>query len=109
MEARFSEYLEEFRKSLEGWTDERMITRQQLDDLTMFNLYIVNLADDDGWVYNGHSLSYTQTMCRLVVRGTINDLPYVVFSTGRTPTGSVRAFLRKMDEGRLEWSKDKYR
>lgn len=109
MAAKDSEYLAEFRKSLEGWTDERMISRDDLEALTMFNMYIVNLASDDGWVYNGHSLNYTQVNSRLVVRGTIDGIPHVVFSSGRTPMGCVRAFLRKMDEGWLEWSVDRFR
>lgn len=109
MASKDGEYVAEFRKSLEGWTDERMITRQELEDVTMLFGYLVNLAESDGWVYTGHSLSMGSPMSRLVVRGEIDGIPHVVFSSGRTPTGCVRAFFRKMDEGWLEWQKDRFR
>lgn len=109
MTAKDNGHVVEFRKSLADWTDERMITRQQLDDLAMFFLYLVNLADEDGWVYDGHSMKMAATVCCLTVRSTIDGIPHVVFSSGRTPTACVRAFLRKMDEGWLEWVVDKFR
>ena len=99
----------EFRKALETWTDERMVSSEDIWNLAMFNVYLVNLAEADGWVYDGHSLKYDQTSSTLVVRGTIDGIPHVVFSSGRTPIGCVRAFLRKMGEGWLEWQKDKFR
>lgn len=109
MVAKDSKYLEEFRKSLAVWTDERFVSRQQLDDLATFFLYLVNLAEEDGWIYNGYSMKYTSASSTLCVRATIDDIAHVVFSSGRTPTGCVRAFLRKMDEGWLEWVVDRYR
>lgn len=102
-------HVEEFRKSLEGWTDERFATRGELEDLAMFNMYLVNLAEADGWAYDGHSMKLGAPMSTLVVRGTIDGVAHVVFSSGRTTTGCVRAFLRKLREGWLEWQVDKFR
>ena len=109
MAPRTSTHLEGFKEALEQWTDERFITRDQIESLAMFYLYLVNLAEADGWVYNGHSMTYGQTMSRLVVRGTIDDVPHVVFSSARTPTGCITTFLRKLSEGWLEWAVDRYR
>lgn len=109
MAAKDSEHVVGFEKSLESWTDHRFISADELRDLAMFFLYVVNLAQEDGWVYDGHSLKYGQQSSMLTVRGTIDGVPHVVFSSGRTPMGCVRAFLRKMDEGWLEWAKDRFR
>lgn len=109
MSARDSEHLLQFRKSLQDWRDERFLTKQTLDDLAMYNLYLVNLADEDGWAYDGHSLSIGSPMSRLVTRGTHEGVPHVVFTSARTTAGCMRIFLRKMTEGTLEWRKDKYR
>lgn len=104
-----SPHIEEFLKALGGWTDERFISRAQLEDLAMFNLYLVNLAEADGWVYDGHSLKIGQPMSTLVVRATMEGTAYVVFTSGRTTTGCIRAFLRKLREGWLEWRPDRFR
>lgn len=104
-----TEYVKAFRKSLEGWTDHRFVTAEQIEDLAMFHLYLVNLAEADGWAYHGHSVTEGTPMCRLVVRGAVDGTPSVVFTSGRTTMGCVRTFLRKMKEGWLEWSVDKYR
>lgn len=109
MATKDGQHLVEFRKSLEGWTDERMVSRQAIDDMTMFIVYLVNLAETDGWVYDGHSLRIALPTSTLTVRGTVDGVPCVVFSSGRTTTGCIRAFLRKMDEGWLEWRKDRFR
>lgn len=109
MDPRDTEYVQEFKKSLGVWTDERFASRQQLEDLAMFNLYLVNLAEADGWTYDGHSYKNSVPMGCLVVKATIRDIPYVVFTSGRTPVSCIRIFLRKMEEGLLEWQKDRFR
>ncbi len=102
-------YLAEFEKSLAGWTDERFVSRQQLSALARFSLYLVNLAEDDGWVYNGHSYKESEYMSCLVVKATLDDIPQVVFTNGKSYTSCVIVFLRKLESGTLEWRKDKYR
>lgn len=109
MTAKDSQHVANFKQSLEDWTDERMVSRQDVEDLAMFSMYLVNLAQEDGWEYQGHSFSLALPMSRLVVRGTIDGTPHVVFSSGRTYTHCVRAFLRKLGEGWLEWQVDKFR
>lgn len=109
MTAKDNEHVGEFRKSLEAWTDERFVSRQQLDDLAMFSMYLVNLAEADGWQYDGQSYKVGAPMGCLVVRGTIDGIPHVVFTSGRTHTGCVGAFLRKMRDGYLEWRQDRFR
>ncbi len=104
-----NQHLEQFRVAIEGWTDQRFLSRETLWDLAMFNLYLVNLADEDGWVYNGHSMRIKTPMSLLVVRATIDGVPQVVFVNGRTTSACVHTFLRMMTEGVLEWRADRYR
>lgn len=95
--------------ALEGWTDERFISRDDLRTMAVFSIYLVNLLEGVGASYDGHSLRLGSPMCLLVVRGTIDGVPHVVFSSARTPIACMRIFLRKLEEGLLEWTKDKFR
>lgn len=104
-----SPHLEEFVKSLEGWTDERFITREEIRAVAMFTKYLVNLLEEQGATYDGHSLQVNLPLSRLIVRGTIDDIPHVVFTSGRTPIACIRIFVRKVEEDLLEWTPDKYR
>lgn len=104
-----SVYLERFDEALKAWDDERFVSRQQIRTLAMFFLYLVNLADDDGWQYDGHSLKVRETTCILTVKATLEGTPHVVFSSGRDAMGCVQAFMRKLEEGWLEWVVDRYR
>ena len=109
MAARDSEHVTEFKKSLESWTDHRFASSEDLFDLAMFHMYLVNLAEDDGWSYAGHSLKLGTPMSVLVVKSWHDETPMVVFTNARTPTGCIRVFMRKLAGGMLEWREDKYR
>lgn len=102
-------YVEGFRDSLRTWSDERFISRQQIDDFAMFSLYLVNLLDDAGWSYYGHSYSQRGIMGCLVVKADHEDTPHVVFVNARTYPGNVRTFLRLLEEDQLEWRPDRFR
>lgn len=100
--------VEEFKRSLRDWTDQRFATREDLFCMAMFHLYIVNLLEAYGWSYRGHSYRYRLPLGNLVVKATINGVPMVVFTTGATTISCIRIFFRKMEEDRLMWVKDKY-
>lgn len=102
-------HVAEFRQALEGWTDERFITRMQIWALSMFFMYLVNLSEADGWQYDGHSMKVAVPMCTLTVKAHIEGVPYVVFTSGRTTISCMRVFVRKLEEGLLEWRPDQYR
>lgn len=104
-----SPFLEHFEQALEQWQDERVLSREDIRVWFRFHMYLVNLSEADGWTYDGHSLRMGEPMCLLVVRATFDGVAHVAFSSGRTPTGSMRAFLRKMEEGWLEWQVDRFR
>lgn len=102
-------YLEQFETALAAWSDHRFISRDELRAVAMFTMYLVNLLEGVGATYDGHSLRIGTPMCLLVVRGTLNAVPRVVFTSGRTPVACMRIFLRKLDEGLLEWVVDRFR
>ncbi|MCK5292184.1 MAG: hypothetical protein KAR39_09255 [Thermoplasmata archaeon] len=103
------QYLKAFDDALEQWTDERFISRTQVRAVSVFSVYLVNLSEEDGWDYVGHSYKVGTPMGCLVVKADIGGVPHVVFTSGRTYTGCVVAFLRKLEEGWLEWRRDRYR
>lgn len=102
-------YLDNFRKSLAAWSDHRFVSREDLWAMAMFNLYLVNLSEGDGWQYDGHSFKNSLPLGILVVKATLDGIPVVVFTSGRTPMGCVRIFIRKLEQGLLEWVPDRYR
>ncbi len=104
-----NQYLDEFEKALETWTDERFVTRVQVRSLAMFSVYIVNFAEAGGWEYSGHSYKPGVPMGCLTVKAYVDDLPVVVFTSGRTHTSCVQTFIRKVETDLLEWRPDRYR
>lgn len=102
-------HLAEFDKALEGWVDERFISREDFRAVAVFAVYLVNLLESEGATYDGHSLTIKTPMSLLVVRGTIDGVPHIVFTSGRTTTACMRIFLRKLEDGLLEWRPDRYR
>lgn len=109
MAAKDNGHVAQFRESLEGWTDERFMSKIQVWAAAMFLMYIVNLAEADDWQYDGHSLKVGTPMCTLTVKATIEGTPQVVFTSGRTTISCVRIFIRKLEEDLLEWQPDRYR
>lgn len=103
-----TEYVKEFEKALGKWDDHRFVSAEDIRTLAMFSLYLVNLADAAGWTYKGHSWKESEYLGCLVVKGIVDSVPSVVFTSGSTYTASVRIFLRKLEEDFLEWVPDKY-
>lgn len=109
MDPKETEYVKRFEESLEGWTDERFVSRDQIHGLAMFSLYLVNLAEHGGWSYYGHSYRVGQPLGVLVIKATIEETPMVCFTSARTFCGCVRIFLRKLETDLVEWQPDQYR
>ena len=102
-------HMQEFEGALEQWTDERLLSKEDIRAWYLFLVMVVNLGDAAGWSYDGHSLKVGTPMSTLVVRATIDGVAHVVFSSGRTTTACIRAFIRKSEAGWLEWMVDRYR
>ena len=108
MEPMTNEHLEQFEAALEGWTDSRFVSAADIRAMTMFIMYLVNLADHYGWVYRGHSWKESEYLGCLVVKAIVDGVPSVVFTNAKTPVSSIRIFLRKLEGDFLEWVPDKY-
>lgn len=108
MDPRDSETIKGFEGALAAWTDQRFISTDDIRTLAMFTMYLVNLADHDGWTYRGHSWKEADHLGCLVVKAIIDGTPQVVFTSARTLTSGMRIFLRKMEGDFLEWVPDKY-
>ena len=98
-----------FRQALGSWTDQRFVSREELEALSMFSLYLVNLLEARGVEYYGFSWKESPRLGCLVVKVTREGTPQVVFTNARTYTASVRIFLRRLQEGALDWRPDRYR
>lgn len=109
MVSRDNGHLGQFEIALKDWTDERFVSREQIRALSMFNMYLVNLSEEDGWQYDGHSWKQGNPIGCLVVKATMDGAPVVVFTSARTTINGVVIFLRKLEQGLLEWRPDKYR
>ncbi len=108
MDPRDTEHVKQFKAALQGWTDARFVSAADIETMTMFLLYLVNLADHDGWVYRGHSWKESPYLGCLVVKATVEEVPSVVFTNGKTATACMRIFLRKLEFDMLEWVPDKF-
>lgn len=109
MDPRDTEHVKQFEAELAKWTDKRFVSAEDIRTMTMFIMYIVNLADHDGWQYCGHSWKESDYLGCLVVKATVDGTPQVVFTNAKTTIGGMRIFLRKLEGDFLEWVPDKYR
>lgn len=108
MDPRNTEHVTEFEAALERWDDSRFITKKDLRTVAMFTMYLVNLAEYDGWDLRGHSWKSSDYLGCLVVKAVVGGVPSVVFTSAKTLVGGMFIFLRKMEGGFLEWVPDKY-
>lgn len=108
MDPRDTKVVARFEEALATWTDERFVSAGDIRTLTMFIMYLVNLADHDGWAYRGHSWKESEYLGCLVVKAVVDGVPSVVFTNAKTAVGGMRIFLRKLEGDFLEWVPDKY-
>ena len=108
MDPRDTEHVKMFEQSLLDWTDNRFISRDELRTVAMFTMYLVNLADHDGWSLRGYSWKQSEYLGCLVVKATVDGVPSVAFTNAKTAVSSMRIFLRKMEGEFLEWVPDRY-
>lgn len=109
MAAMDNQHVAGFHEALAGWTDHRFISREDLESIAMFDMYLVNLLDLRGRAYYGHTYTQKGKMGCLVVKADYEGTPQVVFVNGRTYPACIRIFLRRLQAGAQDWRKDKYR
>lgn len=108
MDPNDTQHVEQFRVALAAWTDSRFVSAKDIETMAMFIMYLVNLAEHDGWQYRGHSWKESSAMGCLVVKALVDGVPSVVFTNARTLINGMRIFLRKLEGEFLEWVPDQY-
>jgi hypothetical protein len=98
-----------FRVVLEGWKDERHLSRSHLWSLWVFTSYLENVAEAQGWHLDGHSWKASEPLGTLVVKATLQGVPVVCFTSARTILNAISIFVRKLSEDSINWVKDKFR
>ncbi|MCK4960792.1 MAG: hypothetical protein KAT00_15370, partial [Planctomycetes bacterium] len=73
-----------FHEALKGWTDQRFISRDDIETAAMFILYLVNLLEYRGWDLYGHTYTQKGRMGCLVVKADHEGTPHVAFTNART-------------------------
>ncbi len=76
--------------------------------LYRFFCRVVNILDEKGVGYRGHSLRESDYLNLLVVKATVEGEPVVCFINAGTSLNCLKIFLLKFEEDRLEWRHDKY-
>lgn len=108
VDPRDTEHVTEFQRSLQEWADSRFLSRDQVETLAMFVMYLVNLAEHDGWTLRGYSWKEADYLGCLVVKATRDGVPLVAFTSAKTAINGMRIFLKKLEGDFVEWTKDKY-
>lgn len=104
-----SPFVRGFDEVLKSWTDDRIMSRDDIRSLFLFGHYLVNMADHAGWSYDGHSFKVGSPLGTLVIKATLGGAPVVSFISGRTFVNCVKIFLRRLDGDTVEWRADRFR
>jgi hypothetical protein len=94
--------------ALEQWTDQRVITQDDLFDLLLFMVHHTAVFVNSGYHPTGFSFRQRNGQTLMCVKCTQNELPLVVFVTAENPTGCIRRLWDLWVNDRLVWVKDKY-
>lgn len=99
---------EAIEKELEKLDEVGPLSREDVRTWFLFHEYSVNLLADEGLVIRGTSFKDRGWSHLLVVKVAREGIPLVGFFTERSPTTCMRAFLKMLRDGRVEWREDKF-
>lgn len=108
MKSTTEKHLEGAAKAFDAVTDLRYFDRGEILTAYMYTKYLVNLADDEGVEIRGESFKLGEPMSLLVVKATVQGAPYVCFVSGLSRLACYKIFLRRLQEGTVEWRPDQY-
>jgi hypothetical protein len=98
----------ELSAALEQWTDQRLITADDLYDVLALMVHHHAVFVNSGHTLSGFSFRQQPTQWLLTVKVKETGTPLVVFVSGENPTGCVRRFFNLYTSDRLSWVRDKY-
>ena len=102
------EYLYPVQAAMEQWTDHRVISSVDLENVVLFLVYLPQVLSQLGLELKGHVIRQKDDRNLLTVKATQGGVPLVVFITSDTPTGCMTRFLDLLEDDRLSWRKDRY-
>jgi len=82
--------------------------RSDVWTLLRFHDYKVNILEEVGLSWRGESFKNKGRTVLLVMRVLRGGTPLVAFVTERDTIGCMAVFLRKLEEGTLNWVPDKF-
>jgi hypothetical protein len=88
--------------------DSRFLTSEEWGEVYRYVVYLVNLLDEQGMVYRGHSFKYGVPVSLLVTKVIRGKSMLVAFTSGITFQSCMGAFLNRLREDTVEWREDRY-
>lgn len=99
----------EYLRTIEtSYTDQRVLSEQELRALAWFFLYGTNVFSEVGLTWKGCTFRQRETTCLLVVKADADGIPLVAYCTARTPTDCVLSFCKTWHADLVKWNDDKY-
>lgn len=102
------EYIYECEAAIEQWTDSRVISPSELQNLLLFLLYVPRVFSQCGHTLLGFSFRQKHGQYLMTIKCTEGETPLVVFVTSDTPIGCMFRFLDLMEDDRLTFVRDRY-
>lgn len=102
------EYTYEIEAALEQWTDQRVITALELQDLLLFLLYVPKVLSQSGVRMDGFTCRQKNGQRLLTVKAKEDGTPLVAFVTAASTTSCMSRFLNLLEDDKLTWVKDRY-
>jgi hypothetical protein len=94
--------------AMEQWTDQRVISAEDLEDLLLFVLYMPKVTSRMGVKLQGFTCRQKQGQYLMTIKAKEEGVPLVVFITGESTIGCMSRFLNLWERDRLSWTKDRY-
>ena len=94
--------------AVEQWTDKRVISDVDLENLLLFIVYGQKVFSQIGMRLEGFSCRQKQGQTLLTVKVREGDTPLVVFITSDTTTGCIVRLLDLLESDRLNFVKDRF-
>lgn len=104
-----ADYFDVVRRSLEGYNDHRLLSKDELEAVLWYVVYIFDETLKFGGDWTGVSFSQKDLIVLMVSRREYEGTPQVVFVTGRTTADCMRIFRNRFVNGTLNWFRDKFR
>lgn len=102
------EHIYSIQAAVEQWSDSRIISASELENLLLFLVYVPNTLSRNGLDLMGYSFRQKRGQYLMTTKVVEGETPLVAFVTSDTPIGCIFRFLNLLEDDRLSWRKDRY-